>query len=247
MSSVIRPAGPLPSRVYWVRRLLLLAILVLFLSVAWLMVGRVLGSADAPAATGSTSGGGTPAVEPGHSGGGGSNGSGGSSPGGNGPGQHEAGGHGHHGASAPGHRHQGDRHDQGKRVFAQPTGDCAPTDVGMSVSVDDAGPGQPTPVTLTFTSLASPACTLAITPDSLMLRITSGEDVVWSSDDCPDDLLAKELVVRSHPATDYTLVWNGFRSTPSCAAPGKITKPGGYWAEAALIGADAHRGYFDIK
>jgi hypothetical protein len=243
MSSVIRPAGPLPSRVYWVRRLLLLTILVVVLSLAWLIVGRVLGGADTPTADGSTSGG-TPALQPGDTGAGGDGPQG--TPGGNAAGQQQD-GPAHDGHRGQSHHQHGDKAHQTKPPLRPPTDDCAPADVGMRVSVDDARPGLPTPVTLKLTSLGSPACRLAITPDSLMLRITSGEDVIWSSDDCPDDLLAKELVIRSHPATDYTFDWNGFRSTASCSAPGKVTKPGGYWAEAALIGAETHRGYFDIK
>ena len=44
----------------------------------------------------------------------------------------------------------------------------------------------------------------------------------------------------------YTFDWNGRRSTETCAQPGKAAEPGGYWAEAALIGADVHRAYFDV-
>ena len=80
-----------------------------------------------------------------------------------------------------------------------------------------------------------------------MLRITSGDDVVWTSDDCPDKLLAEEVVVRADPAGVYTFRWDGHRSTGSCAGAGPVAKPGGYWVEAALIGADAHKAFFDVR
>lgn len=90
------------------------------------------------------------------------------------------------------------------------------------------------------------ACTLPITPDSLVARVTSGPDVVWASTDCPDALLAKQVVVRHDPATVYSLDWNGRRSTPKCASPGEVAPPGGYWVEAALVGGEPHRAFFDV-
>jgi hypothetical protein len=45
MSTVVRPSGPLPARVYWVRRLLLIAIVLLVI----LAVVRVLGGGGDPA------------------------------------------------------------------------------------------------------------------------------------------------------------------------------------------------------
>ena len=106
--------------------------------------------------------------------------------------------------------------------------------------------GHANPVDLKLTSVGVPACTLAITPDSLALRITSGADVIWSSDDCPNAILARELIVRAHQPVVYTFGWDGRRSTETCSQPGKVAAPGGYWAEAALIGADVHRAYFDV-
>ncbi|HSS68601.1 MAG TPA: hypothetical protein VLK34_08610 [Nocardioidaceae bacterium] len=127
-----------------------------------------------------------------------------------------------------------------------PSGPCAPTDVDISVVVHDSKAGHANPVGLKLTSVGTPACTLAITSDSLALRITSGSDVVWSSDSCPNAILARELVIRAHKPVVYTFDWDGRRSTETCAQAGKVAEPGGYWAEAALIGADVHRAYFDV-
>lgn len=51
MNTVLRPAGPLPARVYWVRRLVLLAVVVLVGVVVWALVPRGGGGED-PAADG---------------------------------------------------------------------------------------------------------------------------------------------------------------------------------------------------
>lgn len=130
--------------------------------------------------------------------------------------------------------------------LAEPTGDCVATEVGMSIDVSDASVGEATTATLVLTSRATAACTLAITPASLVLRITSGDVVVWSSDDCPDMLPARQVVVRADPATEYRFEWDGKGSVEGCSPAGPTASPGGYWVEAALVGAESHRGYFDV-
>ncbi len=117
----------------------------------------------------------------------------------------------------------------------------------MSIEVADSVAGHPNTATFVLTVPASVgACTLPITPDSLVARITSGPDIVWSSTECPDALLVKQVVVRHDPATVYSFEWNGRRSTQHCVKPGEVAQPGGYWVEAALVGGDPHKGYFDI-
>nr|MBA2559955.1 hypothetical protein [Propionibacteriales bacterium] len=70
---------------------------------------------------------------------------------------------------------------------------------------------------------------------------------VWSSDDCPASLPARQVVVRADPATTYEFRWDGRRSVTGCTAPGAGAPPGGYWVEVALVGADIHKGYFDVS
>jgi hypothetical protein len=225
----MRPAGPLPARVYWVRRLLLAVILVVALSLVWWAVGRVFGGGSGPDSAASAGGqspvnGGGPAAAVGDA----SN--------------HQQTG----GDTKPPGKHRDPKKKSKHHRLAAPSGPCGPTQVDVEVGVHDIAAGRSEPVTLTLKSVGVAACTLAITPDTLALRITSGSDVVWSSDECPNDVLARELVVRAQKPVVYTFTWNGHRSTETCASPGKVAQPGGYWAEAALIGADAHRAYFDV-
>jgi hypothetical protein len=117
----------------------------------------------------------------------------------------------------------------------------------MRISVGDSVQGHRNTATFLFSVPASVgACTLPITPDSLVARITSGSDVVWSSDDCPDALLAKEVVVRHDPPTVYSFEWNGHRSTQGCATSGDVAPPGKYTLEAAFVSGDPHEAFFTI-
>ena len=47
MSTVIRPVGPLPPRVYWVRRILLIAAVVVVVALVAAAVSKIAGAGDA--------------------------------------------------------------------------------------------------------------------------------------------------------------------------------------------------------
>lgn len=220
----MRPSGPLPPRIYWTRRVVALIVLVLVISMLWWLAQKVTGRADdsesSPPTTQQTDP--SPTVEQ--------------------PSTAET--------TAPVDEGQQPRKHKKKNKKAPlpaPTGGCAVKDVAMAIEVSDVDQGKSNPIKLELTGPEGTACTQAITASTLVLRITSGDDVVWNSDDCPDELLAEEVVVRADPAGVYTFDWNGRRSTGSCAGTGSFTEPGGYWVEAALIGADAHKAYFDVR
>ncbi len=243
----MRPAGPLPPKVYWVRRLMLLLVVVLVISVAWwLLAGS--GSAD-PKASAATAPGATtspstpvstsPAQQPRHK----PVTTAGPKTSGTATGHVKPSAQNHGSGTATKPR----RPTKAKRTpLARPTGTCSPTGVGIEIDVADSAPGASNTATLLLTSTDTPACTLAITPNDLVVRITSGADVVWSSDDCPDLLRAKEVVVRADPPTAYEFRWDGRRSAQNCQPVDALPSPGGYWVQAALIGGDPHKAYFDI-
>ncbi|MEJ7743925.1 MAG: hypothetical protein WKF73_16140 [Nocardioidaceae bacterium] len=270
-SSIIRPSGPLPPKVYWVRRLMLLAVLVAVVLLMWWFVASPDGGASdlqesagspSPAVAGPTEEAsstedmpvpGTVATSPsdppaitGESGrnndrkpdtGGGhrADGGGGGSGGGGDDDDDKVGG------TA--------ENDAPREELPEPSGDCSLADVTLEIAVAKAAaePGAGTTATLNFASTGEPACTLDITPDSLALRVTSGADAVWTSQDCPDSVLAQQLVVRSEDATPYQFDWDGRRSVLNCQGKGEVAAAGGYWIEAALVGSTIERSYFEIS
>lgn len=248
----MRPSGPLPPRVYWVRRVLALAVLVLVISLVWWLVSAAGFTEDEPSASGD---GRTTAADDDPDAGGT-------------PGDEQPSGQPDPGSPATRTRptdkppdettekpdddgqvpgQNGDRPDKPRKPkLAQPTGDCTPSGVDITIEVSDSRVGRSNSATLLLTSTQTPACTLSITPDLLLMKVTSGSDTIWSSDDCPDALRVQQLVVRADPATRYDFTWNGKRSADGCQAnPGSI-EPGGYWVKAALIGGLPHEAYFDL-
>jgi hypothetical protein len=241
MSSVLRPSGPLPPRVYWVRRLLVLAVVLLIVATTWGLLGS-RGSADpsgsakrdatlsgvgssdssqAPpsATTAPTSTTGSPL------------------------GSQVV----RHRQTRPGHRSPaGVGTVSPPSTLAPPTGTCAPDNVDIVVSAADATVGQGTTATLALTTRDGTACTLQITPASMVVRVIGGPAVVWTSDDCPNLLPARQVVVRADPATVYRWTWDGRDSVQGCVSPGAVATPGRYWVEAALVGSDVHKAPFDL-
>ena len=229
VSTVLRPSGPLPPRVYWRRRLALVVVLVLLATaVWWFFAGRTSadggrqpsGHAAAPAEADTTA-----ASSPSRR----------STP--------------KAAARRPGSGEAADKPKSRRprpAAPAPPEGPCLPSAVKLEIDVSDGEAGQPNSATLLFSSTRAAACTLDITARTLAVRVTSGSDVVWSSEHCPDALRAKQLVVRVDPPTAYTFPWSGHRSAEGCSPVTELPEAGGYWVEAALIGGDPQRAYFDL-
>lgn len=245
MSTVMRPSGPLPPRVYWTRRLVLLAMILLVTVLLWWLVSAAgdanettasdvdqspprTGPAVVPATTNPTM---TPE-----------------------PVKNPA-------ARTPSPQTptpttpttttakaepDPEPAKPTAEPLAEPTGDCDPAGVDMAIDVADVKAGRSNAATFLLTSTDTAACTLSVTPATLLVNVTSGADIVWSSDDCPDALLAKQIVVRSDPPSSYEFTWNGSRSSEGCQLDDAKPDPGGYWVEAALIGGEPHKAYFDL-
>ena len=77
-----------------------------------------------------------------------------------------------------------------------PSGDCAADEVSVLPSVPNAAAGGPIVIHLSLEG-TQPACTFAVSPDSLVVKITSGADRIWSSQDCPGAIRPSTVVVRS--------------------------------------------------
>lgn len=232
MTSVSRRRRPLPRRVYWVRRLLVLSVAMALV----LGIGRLLGgwsdateaaSAQTTAATGSPGGGTTGAgatstTDP----------SGAMT-----------------GAAAEVATAEARRRQATKTPtpLAVPTGPCADSDVQVTPSVGDTPiAGTDTTITLTLTTLMSPACTWEVSSDSVVVKLTSGNDRIWSTQDCPSSISRQSVVVRRDNPTTVEVVWSGQRSDDECSRTTLWAQPGYYHATAAALGADPGEQQFEL-
>ena len=121
----------------------------------------------------------------------------------------------------------------------QSDGPCRPDEVLVKPVVSAGNKaGDPVEIRLRMRTSGRPACTLNVAPENLLVRVTSGSDLIWTSQDCPSAILASELVVRRGKPLTYRVPWSGHRSAPRCPLQTEPALPGTYVAAAAIIGGE---------
>lgn len=216
MSGVARPRGPLPARVYWTRRLLVGALALLLV----VGIARVLGggsdAADIPAATTVA---GSPTA---------------------GPASDAA----TQDATKKNKKRNAERDTKKQRKknkpepLPEPTGPCLEGEVVVTASTDRPNAGMDVPITLLVTSKLSPACTFVVSPNNVVLKLTSGQDRIWTSQQCPRAIPTVTVVARQEVAGEVQVLWNGQRSDDDCSRQAGWALPGYYYAEAAALGSE---------
>ena len=72
-----------------------------------------------------------------------------------------------------------------------------------------------------------PACTFKVSPESLVVKITSGNDRIWSSQDCPRLDQARRRRRAQRRARPYVdVVWSGRRSDDDCSRTARLGDAG---------------------
>lgn len=97
---------------------------------------------------------------------------------------------------------------------------------------DDYAAGVYPVLTLTLVNTGSTTCRADVGPDTLELRITSGNDRIWSSADCGDAFRAEAVELRRGVPHDVDLTWDRTRSWPDCRDDVVHARPGTYVAKA---------------
>ncbi len=238
MSAVTRPLGPLPPRVYWTRRLLLLVVvLALVFGVARLLGGSGGGgngpsaqpaaadastpsspsstaaSTPAPVATAATVTS-SPTASSSVSPSAGKSASSSASP----------------------------------TALPEPSGTCSVSDIVVTPTIkDQAHAGKPVTFAMQLTTKSTPACSFDVAPDSLVVKVTSGSDRVWSTQDCPKAVPTKSVVVRKDTPTTVDVTWNAMRSDSDCSKTTPWAEAGYYHALAAVFGAEPVDQQFQLQ
>ena len=126
-----------------------------------------------------------------------------------------------------------------------PNGECADDEVSVVPSVPRAWAGGPISIRLEFQG-TQPACTFKVSPQSLVVKIASGSDRIWSTQDCPQAVPTREVVVRSGVGTVLPITWSGRRSEAGCASLLAWALPGFYHVYAAALGSTPGDVQFEI-
>lgn len=225
MTPVTRPRGPLPARVYWTRRLLVMAVAFgLVFGIAHLLgsggsggpAARPVG-ADASSTAPSAS---TAAASP----------------------QTTA------TATGTGTGTAAKAATPTPTPLASPSGPCAGSDVVATPSVKGpAYAGRAVVFTMTLTTRVSPACTWDVSARSLAVKVTSGTDRIWSSQECVGAVPKQAVVVRKDQPVTVSVGWNGQRSDADCTRSTAWAEPGFYHVVAASFGAEPIDQQFELQ
>lgn len=221
--TLAHPRGRLPARVYWFRRTLVLATALALV----FAVGRLLtGSGTDPAGDEGTVTGTVAAATPSAT-----------APGPMGPLPAQAGGTGPTAAATP---------TGAPVVLAEPTGPCAADEITVEPTVPDPVAGRSVDLVLQLTGIR-PACRFTVSSRTIVAKVTSGKDRIWSTQDCRAAIRATSVVVRSAAPTKVVVHWSGRRSDDECSRSTSWALPGYYHVAAAVIGSEPGEVQFELK
>ena len=194
--ALLHPRGPLPPGIYWRRRLLTLAGVLLVL----LVLTRACGSDGAPTGVG-------PSPSPSSA-----------APTGGTP------------TSTPTARPTRSA-TATPTPAATPGGPCRPADLAVNARADAQryAPGQRPVLTIGIVNEGAAPCTFDVGQANREIRVTSGNDRVWSSDDCSPGGQPQVVTLRpGGPATTFSVTWSRTRSAPGCPGERREAPPGTY-------------------
>lgn len=219
MSSVVRPSGHLPPRVYWTRRLLLLGVVAMIL---WGVVRATSGSDPNAQAGGAGAAASATPLESGST-------------------SDAAPPRRHRRAPAagvslvPAH-------------LATAGQRCDPSTVNVVPEVaEPVRVREAVPVTLQLTTSSPRACTLELDASSLLVAVTTEDRQIWSSTRCTGAVPTRALVVRPHWSTLIDVMWSGRLGRGGCDSTEPAPPPGTYTVRAALVKGEPGASDFQLR
>ncbi len=124
-------------------------------------------------------------------------------------------------------------------------GPCLPTDIVVTPTVRKVHGGAP--ITLKFQLTGKVAsCTWQMSAETLVVKITSGSDRIWSSQECPAAIGSRSVVVSQTKPAKISIVWSGRRSAPDCPKGTPWARIGTYHVLAATVGGEPTDVQFDL-
>ena len=120
------------------------------------------------------------------------------------------------------------------------TPDCRPAGLRVTLKGDRGlSPGQNNTFTLSLINPGTQTCLASVTDGNFELKIFSGKDRIWSSQDCAKTLAAFDKKLAARADVSWKMTWNGERSVKGkeCERGSDTPLAGTYWATAQLDGA----------
>ena len=138
-----------------------------------------------------------------------------------------------------------EKRDRGP-VLAEPDGVCSDRDVAVTPSVPEPYGGGPVTIALDLRTISTPACTWQVSPSTLTVKLTSGDDDIWSSQDCPRAIPHQDVVLRNNDSTEVEVIWSARRSDDTCSGQTDWAMPGWYYVDAAALAGEPSDLHFEL-
>jgi hypothetical protein len=98
-------------------------------------------------------------------------------------------------------------------------------------------PKQPNTFSLSLINGSAQTCVVTVNSTNFELKIYSGRDRIWSTNDCAAVVKPITRKVAREQAVVWTMTWDGHRSRSACRTRPEIPRAGSYFATAQLDGA----------
>ncbi len=111
---------------------------------------------------------------------------------------------------------------------------CPAGDVVLSLfsSQGSYATGQTPQFQIDVVSTAADSCTFDIGARHVVLQISQGKNLVWTSAQCAEGTASLIVTLHRGVPTIVPMTWDGRRSSAGCPVPGAAAKKGSYTAQA---------------
>ena len=143
----------------------------------------------------------------------------------------------------------GRRSDEKREVvpLAEPEGTCEDEDVAVTPTVKNPVAGRDVRIVLELRTIVSEACTWEVSSDTMTLKITSGDDEIWTTRHCPRSVRDEEVTLRRDHTTRVKMTWDARRSDEECSKLTKWALPGWYHVAAAALAGEPSDLQFELE
>jgi hypothetical protein len=122
--------------------------------------------------------------------------------------------------------------------LAEPDGPCDDEDVAVTPTVKKPVAGADVTFVLEMRTIVSEACTWQVSPETLTLKVTSGDDEIWTSRQCPHAVGREQVTLRRDHTTKVDVTWDARRSDEECSRLTTWALPGWYHVAAAALAGE---------
>ncbi|WP_425308110.1 hypothetical protein AADG42_04945 [Ammonicoccus fulvus] len=131
---------------------------------------------------------------------------------------------------------QGQAAPQAEAAAVQP---CDPAALRVAVETQAIKVGGSAQVRVSVTNTGQQACRLTVDKNNFALTVAAGDQQLWSGNDCVAAAPARAATLAPGVSMNWTAEWRGEKQSPQCQGNPEQVGPGDYVVKAELKGVPA--------